>query len=68
MDNTTLLAIAGVGLIIWGAILYIIIRSATSSKFSLKLQRMQVELLQEIALKNGVDTKRIQEIIQYHNK
>lgn len=48
-------------------ILHFIIQGATKSKSILKLQRMQVELLKEIAIKNQVDPARVNEIIEEHN-
>ena len=56
------------GIIIWFAIVWNIIASATRSRSIMKLQRMQVELLKEIALKNGVEPDKIDGIIAEHNK
>jgi hypothetical protein len=48
--------------IILFAVWYNIIRSASKSYAIVQLQKMQVKLLKEIALKNGVDEKKVDEI------
>ena len=63
LDSTTIILLSIVSLGITFGIMYVIIQGATKSRMILKLQRMQVELLTEIALKNGVEAKRIFEII-----
>lgn len=54
-------------LVIFIAIWYNIIQSATKSRSILKLHRMQVEILKEIALINGVPPEKIDAIIAEHN-
>lgn len=54
-------------LVIVIAIWYNIIQSATKSRSILKLQRMQVEILKEIAIINGVPADKIDGIISEHN-
>ena len=48
-------------------IIYNIIQSATKSNQLLNLNRAQVELLMEMALKNGVEPHKVREIIEKHN-
>ena len=66
-DSTTIIILSILALGITLGIMYAIIQSATKSRMILNLQRVQVELLQEIALKNGVAAERISEIIAEHN-
>lgn len=47
-------------------ILYSIIRSATKANESSKLLKIQVELLQQLALKNGVEVEKLNQIIDKH--
>ena len=66
-DSTTIIVLSILALGITLGIMYAIIQSATKSRMILNLQRVQVELLQEIALKNGVEAERISEIFAEHN-
>lgn len=50
-------------LLIWSVILYYIIASASRSRNIARIQGMQVKILREIALKNGVDPGKIDDII-----
>jgi hypothetical protein len=68
MESSEIIALALIVLAINLWIIYNIIQAATKSKSILKLQRMQVELLKEIALKNGVAAERVSEIIETHNQ
>ncbi|HLF45539.1 MAG TPA: hypothetical protein VI548_03900 [Chitinophagaceae bacterium] len=70
MEFTTeqILFIAAAALVFSLIIIYLIIQSATKSSSILKLQRMQVELLREIALQNGVEAEKVNEIISKHNE
>ena len=68
MESSEIIALALIVLAINLWIIYNIIQAATKSKSILKLQRMQVELLKEIALKNGVAAERVREIIETHNQ
>jgi len=56
-------AIALFVLLIWTVVLYNIIASASRSQKIARMQRMQVKILKEIALKNGVDQQRIDDIV-----
>lgn len=63
MDDITLLIIASlISIIIWTWILYEIISSATRAKKRDQLLTIQIRLLSELLLKNGVTPERINQI------
>ena len=64
-EGIIVLGLIVLAIILW--INYAIIEAATKSKSVLKLHRMQVELLKELALKSGVDEEKVNEIIEKHN-
>lgn len=68
LDSTGIAIIAFIALIINLWILYSIIRSATQSKTIVNLQRMQVELLKQMAFKSGVSNEAIEAIVKSNNE
>ena len=67
MDNSNDILLYLLGAAIGFALFWIIIATATRSRIIMKLQRMQVEILKEIALKNGVSSDKIDSIVANHN-
>jgi len=67
MDNSNEILLYILGAAISFAIFWIIIATASRSRVIMKLQRMQVEILKEMALKNGVSPDKIDSIIAEHN-
>ena len=65
MEDEQILQIV-IGSTIFLLIIYQIIQSATRSVNIRNLNRMQVDLLKEIALKKGVEPEKIEEIIKKH--
>ncbi|HLF46363.1 MAG TPA: hypothetical protein VI548_08055 [Chitinophagaceae bacterium] len=65
MDSTSILIASLVALAIWSWILYEIIKAAmkAASKNQLGFMQIQIRLLTEMLIKNGVDKERIKEII-----
>ena len=65
MDNTTLLIVSLVSLTIWSWILYEIIKAAMKSatRNQLGFLQVQIRLLTELLIKNGVEKERVKEII-----
>jgi hypothetical protein len=49
--------------LVWAVILYNIVASASRSQKLARMQAMQIKILKEIALKNGVDPQKIEDII-----
>ena len=62
-DTSNLPAIALFSLLVWAIILYNIVASASRGQKLAKMQAMQIKILKEIALKNGVDPQTIEDII-----
>ena len=63
IDSSSILPMTLFGFLIWSVILYYIIASASRSQKIARMQRMQVKILKEIALKNGVDEQKINDIV-----
>jgi hypothetical protein len=65
MDNTTLFIVSLVSFTIWSWIFYIIIKEATKSatKNQLGFMQIQIRLLSELLIKNGIEKERVKEII-----
>ena len=66
LDSQTIIILIIIALVYF-VILYLIIEAATRSRRIMNLQRMQVDLMREIALKGGVEPERINEIIERHD-
>ncbi|HEY2720822.1 MAG TPA: hypothetical protein VGI82_03800 [Chitinophagaceae bacterium] len=64
IDESTLPFLYIIGFFVWLIILFQIIRSATKAKAIVGLMKVQADLLKEIALKNGVEQERIEEILK----
>ena len=62
-DTSNLPAIALFVLLVWSIILYNIVASASRGQKHARMQAMQIKILKEIALKNGVDLQKIEDII-----
>jgi hypothetical protein len=62
MTEGTFVIMAIIIAIVFFAIWYNIIRSASKSYAVIQLQKIQIKLLKEIALKNGVEEKKVEEI------
>ena len=63
IDAGSVVAISLLTLLAWAFVLYYIIAGASRSQNIVRMQRMQVKILKEIALKNGVDEQKINDII-----
>ena len=62
-DTSNLPAIALIVLSVWAVILYNIVASASRGQKLARMQAMQIKILKAIALKNGVDPQKIEDII-----
>jgi hypothetical protein len=67
LDSSTI-AVVICAILIFLFILYQVIKEATKSRFLIKMQRMNIELLSEIAKKLGVEDEKVNEIINKHNQ
>lgn len=65
MDSITIIIVSLIALAIWSWILYEIIYAATKSaaKNQNSFLNIQIRLLSELLIKNGVDKERVKEII-----
>lgn len=67
METSELVALSIGGFIVILVIAYNVIASATNANSILKIQRMQLFILKEMALKNGVEPEKLDAIIEKHN-
>ena len=68
MDTGSVLVISLIASIVWLWILYEIIKSATKSTRQSQFSEMQVRLLAELLLREGVSVDRIMEIVNLEKK
>jgi hypothetical protein len=68
METGTIILIAVIASLVWLWILYELIKSATKSTRQTQFSEMQVRLLAELLLKQGVPVDRIMEIINLEKK
>jgi hypothetical protein len=63
METTEILLLGLFGIIVWVGVLHAIIKSASRSEFLERQSKMQTELLVEMAKLNGVDSQKIELIL-----
>ena len=63
MDPFLLIAIAGIGLLIWAFVLSAIIKSAVNSDKLLNHLKAQTRLLADMAIKTGSDPEKVKKVL-----